>query len=73
VSIKFNQAELVLSAEHPKAVGQILRVTDLGVTVEFTTPPNEKLPYGHIIIEFWSIEDAQTFVKISSLASIMHP
>lgn len=54
----------VASTEHPKSVGTVVRVTEDGATIEFTTPRSERLPFGHIIAEFWPVADYSQLVVL---------
>lgn len=45
-------------ASHPKAVGTILAIRPAGLVVEFVTPKEMLPPFGHIIRELWTVEDA---------------
>lgn len=56
----------VLSTEHPKAVGEVIRINEAGnATIQFTTPPSESLPFGHIITEFWPAADLDKLILAS--------
>lgn len=55
---------MVMSAEHPRAVGEVMREIDGGFAIEFRTPARPDLPYGHIITEFWPAADLSSLVVI---------
>jgi hypothetical protein len=49
---------LVTSLSHPKAIGEVIRINDAGaLTIQFTTPPSETLPYAHVCTEIWPASD----------------
>lgn len=54
----------VTSTEHPKAIGEVVRVTEDGATIEFTTQPGARLPFGHITVEFWPVSDYDQLVVL---------
>jgi hypothetical protein len=55
---------LVTSIEHPKAIGEVIRINDAGVTVQFITPASESLPFGHIITEFWPVSEIHLLTEV---------
>lgn len=55
----------VLTPEHPKSIGKVIRVNEHGdVTVEFSTPVSEALPFGHVGIEFWPVSDQHLLMEV---------
>lgn len=59
----YKVGDLVLSSEHKKAIGEVLRVNkDDALTIQWTTPRSETLPFGHQIIEFWPVEDQHLLI-----------
>ena len=59
----YKVGDVVLSIEHKKAIGEILRINENGaLTIQWTTPRSETLPFGHRIIEFWPVEDQHLLI-----------
>jgi hypothetical protein len=56
---------LVLSSEHPHSIGEIIRVNEDGaLTIQWTTAPSPKLPYGCINTEFWPACDQHLLAEV---------
>jgi hypothetical protein len=55
---------LVTSPEHPCSVGEILRVTEDGLTIQWVTAQSDQLPLGHVITEFWETADLYLIEKL---------
>ena len=63
--MKYKVGEKVLSLEHPKAIGTVVREMPAGLVIEFTTPANESLPFGHIATEFWPESDLEQLILVT--------
>ena len=66
----FNLDDIVTSTEHPNSIGKVIRIADDNLTIEWTTPPNENLPFGHIITEWWPKGDHHLLVNISARRAV---
>lgn len=60
--MKYTVGEKVLSLEHSKAIGTVVREMPAGLVIEFTTPASENLPFGHIATEFWPESDLEQLI-----------
>lgn len=60
-----NIGDKVISTEHMKAIGEVIRINEDGAaTIEFVTPVQPNLPYGHRITEFWTVSDQSNLIVI---------
>jgi hypothetical protein len=49
--------KVMCAAEHPNAVGRVVRLIGDGATIEWTAPPSKNLPLGKVGTEHWPKSD----------------
>jgi hypothetical protein len=63
MSHSFKVGDLVATAEHPRSIGEVTRVSENGsLTIQFRTLPSASLPFGHIGTEFWEGADISLLI-----------
>ena len=63
----FYKGSYVVTSEHLGAVGQVVFIhPNGGLSVAFTSPATESMPFAHICTEFWPVSEFHLLQEVAA-------